>query len=181
MTAGERIQKRRAIFADSHVLVARNPQIAIRAGLPLHPSAYDAAMAEKARHGSSQAQGSAPTAAESREEHLLRSSMCVNPQPMPLLCVDGTFKEVCCPSKSTLNALYAFERSLEVEFRFRSPPRSGRGWPSGGVRHSVAMSVVQGHRTGIYQHLKVARVSGCHSHRGWNCHQPRRRQDRQKI
>ena len=60
MTAAERIQRRRAIFSENHVLVAMNPQVAIRADLPLHPSAYDAAMAEKARHGSSKAQGMAP-------------------------------------------------------------------------------------------------------------------------
>ncbi|KAF0293286.1 hypothetical protein FJT64_008814 [Amphibalanus amphitrite] len=116
MTAGERIDKRRAIFAQNNVLVGQNVQTAMRAGNPLHPSAYDDVEAEQRRHGSSLAQATAASAKESREEHLLRSSLLLHPQPMALFSVDATFKEVCEPSESTMNALHSFERALDVEF-----------------------------------------------------------------
>ncbi|KAF0298512.1 hypothetical protein FJT64_004112 [Amphibalanus amphitrite] len=95
----------------------------MRAGIPLHPSAYDAVEAEQRRHGSSLAQATAASAKESdgssfrpREERLLRSSLLLHPQPMALFSVDATFREVCEPSKSTVNALHSFERALDVEF-----------------------------------------------------------------
>ncbi|KAF0290539.1 hypothetical protein FJT64_007840 [Amphibalanus amphitrite] len=118
MTAGERIEKRRAIFAQNNVLVGQNVQIAMRVGvgIPLHPSAYDDVEAEQRRHGSSLAQATAASAKESHEEHLLPSSLLLHPQPMALFSVVATFKEVCEPSKSTVSALHSFERALDVEF-----------------------------------------------------------------
>ena len=116
MTAGERVQRRRDIFATNHVLVAKTAQAADGTGLPLLPSIFNNVAQEQDRHGSSRAQATAETPAESREEHMLRSSLQLQPAAVPLFTIYGTFAEVVKPSKSTMNALKHFERSLGISF-----------------------------------------------------------------
>ena len=114
LSSRKRQKLRHKVFRHNYVLVASTIQTAVAAGLKLDCEAYDKVAKSRKRHGTSRAQATAPSREESREEHLLRSSTQLHPEPHPLFLVQGLFTSTANPSRSTRSFLMSLEKEMEL-------------------------------------------------------------------
>ena len=114
MTSRDRLLARRRSFNDSHFLVAKTVAVAVSTGLSLEAEAYKAMKEELKCHGSSYAQATASTADEAREEHLLRNSLRVHPEPQDLFLSSGLYARQMMPSKESMKGLRLVEKMLNI-------------------------------------------------------------------
>ena len=114
LSKDEKSGLRREIFRGSHVLVATTTSIAIETGLPLEASSFENLEKTTAKHGTSHSQAMASSNTVAREEHVLRSSLQVNPGPQDLFLPGGLYAQS-EPSYTSMNFLRRFERDLGIE------------------------------------------------------------------
>ena len=153
----ERLHVRRRSFNDSHFLVAKTIAVAVSTGLLLEAGAFTKMMEEQQRHGSSQSQATAETSKDAQEEHLLRSSLNVHPEPQPLFLSNGLYSEYMSPSRTSMKHLEMLERRFNlpiVDWRqiiaVAEPRRRVRETLSQCYNKSAGTSYVCGHSVRRY-------------------------------
>ena len=114
LSSRKRDKIRRKMFNKRYVLTAKDVPTAVVTGLKVDSEAFQELQQSQESHGSSRAQATAPSRAESREEYLLRNSVRVHPEPQSLFTIQGLFAEVAQPSKSTMGFLRAIEREMRL-------------------------------------------------------------------
>ena len=113
-TTKERATMRRKCFNSAHVLAAKTVSVAVATGLPMEGKAFAEMQQEKQRHGSNRAQSTAQTPSSAREEHLLRSSLLLHPEPQDLFLPDGLYATLMETSKESMKFLKMVEKKLEL-------------------------------------------------------------------
>ena len=115
LSSRKRDKIRRKIFRHNYVLVAKDVRTAVATGLKLDSKTYDKVAKSCKEHGTSRAQATASTREESREEHVLRNSAQLHPEPHELFLVRGLFAETANLGKSTMSFLTAIEREMDLD------------------------------------------------------------------